>query len=626
VDGIPLEIEQAVQRALAMEPKDRFDTADQFAAALTGTQAPGAVAEKRGTALAGATPGTRPPTLGLTATDEGTAPTRERTSSRFRLGIAVGALAVAVAFVGRAEIARWASAWLGSQGTVTVDGESAVALSSLDLDPRRIAVLYFDDHSRNQDLAYLANGLTEELIAQLNEVRELEVISRNGVKPYRDTGVTVDSIVRALRPGTIVAGSVIRGRDQIRVHVQVIDAATSAHIGGRRLERAESDVLPLLDDLAHEVSFFLRERLGEEIRIRDLKAGTDSPDAWGLVQRAKLVADDGDLLRAGGDAEGAAQFYGRADSLLAEAEAADADWLAPVLERGWNVARLAKLPAGSPESYDRTAIDSGLAHAERALELAPGDPRVLELRGTLNGWIGRSGDGQAENAALDLAFADLEAALAMNSSLARAWAALCELLVYTGRFDRARVAIARALAADAFLEEAQEIYYWAARVAMDSEEFAEAVFWTNEGYRRFSEKRRFAAIRLILFGSPRLNASLEQAWEAFHLLEQVEPPDKLASHRMKMAAVLAAADLPDSARSVIRWAHEAVTDDPFVLYYEAKARLNLGERDEALRLLERFVEARPGFRLYLAEDWWFWPLFDDPTFQSLVADETTSDG
>jgi tetratricopeptide (TPR) repeat protein len=284
------------------------------------------------------------------------------------------------------------------------------------------------------------------------------------------------------------------------------------------------------------------------------------------------------------------------------------------------------LPAGSPESYDRTAIDSGLAHAERALELAPGDPRVLELRGTLNGWIGRSGDGQAENAALDLAFADLEAALAMNSSLARAWAALCELLVYTGRFDRARVAIARALAADAFLEEAQEIYYWAARVAVDSEEFAEAVFWTNEGYRRFSEKRRFAAIRLILFGSPRLNASLEQAWEAFHLLEQVEPPDKLASHRMKMAAVLAAADLPDSARSVIRWAHEAVTDDPFVLYYEAKARLNLGERDEALRLLERFVEARPGFRLYLAEDWWFWPLFDDPTFQSLVADETTSDG
>jgi hypothetical protein len=95
---------------------------------------------------------------------------------------------------------------------------------------------------------------------------------------------------------------------------------------------------------------------------------------------------------------------------------------------------------------------------------------------------------------------------------------------------------------------------------------------------------------------------------------------------MKMAPVLAAAGLADSARSVIRWANETETDDPFVFYYEAKARLNLGERDEALRLLEQFLEVRSDFHPYLAEDWWFRPLFEDPTFQSLLADGTETPG
>jgi TolB-like protein len=544
------------------------------------------------------------------------------------LGFAVAALAAAAVIVDFAEIVQWTASRFYGDDTGSGAAASSAAFAEADLDPRRIAVLYFDDHSENKDLEYLANGLTEELIAKLTAVPGLEVISRNGVKPYRNAGVTVDSIVRALQPGTLVEGSVIRGGGQIRVHVQVTDAAKQAHIGSRRLERPEADVLPLLDDLAHEVSFFLRERLGEEIRFRDLKAGTSSPEAWGLVQRAELVAGEGDLLRAGGDAEAAPQFYGRTDSLLAEAEALDPGWLTPVLARGWNAARVAKLPAGSPESYDRSAIADGLAHAERALEVAHGDPRALELRGTLNGWIGRSGNGELGEALLDQAFADLETALAADPSLARAWASLCELLVYTGRFEEARVAIARALEADAFLEEAEEIYYWAARAAMESELLEEAIFWTNEGYRRFSEKRRFAAMRLGLFGTPRLSteSSVEQAWEAFDLLEQVEPPEKLGSHRMKMAPVLAAAGLADSARSVIRWANETETDDPFVFYYEAKARLNLGERDEALRLLEQFLEVRSDFHPYLAEDWWFRPLFEDPTFQSLLADGTETPG
>ncbi len=130
-------------------------------------------------------------------------------------------------------------------------------------------------------------------------------------------------------------------------------------------------------------------------------------------------------------------------------------------------------------------------------------------------------------------------------------------------------------------------------------------------------------MRLMLFATPRLHtdSSVDQAWQALRDLERVEPPDNWPSHRMKMAAVLAAAGLRDSAESVIRRAHEAGVDDPFVLYYEAKTRLNLGDRQEALRLLGEFLEGRPDFRPYMAEDWWFRPLFDDSAFVALVAEK-----
>jgi tetratricopeptide (TPR) repeat protein len=169
-------------------------------------------------------------------------------------------------------------------------------------------------------------------------------------------------------------------------------------------------------------------------------------------------------------------------------------------------------------------------------------------------------------------------------------------------------------------EEADDIVLLNARVASELEQLEEAVFWTDEGYRRFPEKRGFAGMRLLLLATPRLHtdSSVDLAWQAVRDLERVELPDKWPSHWMKMAIVLAAAGLRDSAESVIRRAHEAGVDDPFVLYYEAKTRLNLDDRQEALRLLGEFLEGRPDFRPYVAEDWWFRPLYDDSTFVALV--------
>jgi predicted Zn-dependent protease len=88
---------------------------------------------------------------------------------------------------------------------------------------------------------------------------------------------------------------------------------------------------------------------------------------------------------------------------------------------------------------------------------------------------------------------------------------------------------------------------------------------------------------------------------------------------MDVAAVLARAGLADSSRAVIRLARAtAPREDPWLDYREANARVQLGEPERAIRLLERFLDAIPARRSYVAEDWWWKPLREHPEFRAIV--------
>ncbi|HET7461051.1 MAG TPA: BTAD domain-containing putative transcriptional regulator, partial [Longimicrobium sp.] len=156
-------------------------------------------------------------------------------------------------------------------------------------DARRIAVLYFDDDSPAGDLDYLARGLTETLIHELGQVEALEVISRNGVKPYRRSALPFDSMVADLRVGSVVEGSVQRSGDSVRVTVQLVDAATKTQLESRTLKHPMAGVFTLEEAVAREVSSFLRRRLGREVRLRETRAGTRSEAAWRLLWQAREV-------------------------------------------------------------------------------------------------------------------------------------------------------------------------------------------------------------------------------------------------------------------------------------------------------------------------------------------------
>ena len=147
---------------------------------------------------------------------------------------------------------RWRqAAWLGAAAAVlvllSIPVRSWIAMADAGppMDPTKIAVLYFDDLSLDQDLAYLADGLTEALIHALGEIEPLRVISRNGVKPYRDLLIPIDSLARILGVGSLVEGSVERSGDQLVATVQLVDGTTQTQFFSERIVGGGDDLLAL---------------------------------------------------------------------------------------------------------------------------------------------------------------------------------------------------------------------------------------------------------------------------------------------------------------------------------------------------------------------------------------------
>jgi adenylate cyclase len=148
------------------------------------------------------------------------------------------------------------------------------------LDPARVAVLYVEDFSAGRDLNYIADSFTESLTYELSQIDGLDVVSRTGVKAYRDTAIPVDSIARLLQAGTLVESSIEAIGDELRVTVQLISGATGSHIASERITRSGTDLIRLREELVQKVVLLLRRQLGREIQLRDQRLGTQSGVAW----------------------------------------------------------------------------------------------------------------------------------------------------------------------------------------------------------------------------------------------------------------------------------------------------------------------------------------------------------
>jgi serine/threonine-protein kinase len=583
-DAIPDDLEVVIERALEKVPADRFQTSGEFAKALT-TASTGRVSR-------------------ITAARR---PTR---MSRIWRGPIPAALGVVL-------IAAIAWALFGRRGS---GGGSRADLGGLDRN--RVAVLYFNDESHDSSLGYLADGLTEALIDQLHGIRALDVVSRSGVAPFRGRDISRDSVARALAAGTLVEGDVENLGNRVRVTVRLVDGQSGADIRRQSFELPAGAQLAMRDSLARQAALFLRERLGDEIRLREERSATTSEAAWTLVQRAERTRKEGEA-----DTSGAA--YAQADSLLAAAERADPQWAEPTLQRGQLTLRRARQTFRDKPTSARW-VNVGLGHAAKVLAGDPNQARGLELRGSLRyiGWFLNTQPNPAARAALlDSAQADLEAAVRADARLASAHAALSSLLYQRKEVVSAVLEARQAYDNDAYLRDAEAILdrlFWG---TYDIAQFGEAQRWCAEGARRYPGSWRFTECQLWLMTIPNADLDIDRAWslarQADGLTPAAQVPFRSRMRQIVVASVIGKAGRHDSAIAVLG---RARTDDPKIdptqdlLGYEAVMRALIGDADTAITILQRYVATHPdhSFRRDGMLHWWWRDLEGRPGFQAVL--------
>ena len=125
-----------------------------------------------------------------------------------------------------------------------------------------VAVLYFENRSRDSGDAYLAEGLTEAIIAKLGELPRLTVKSRFLVRRYRGAAdVEPGTVGRSLGVTYLVTGSVQRAGNRLRVTAEMARAATGDRVWGQQYERGDGDVFAIQEDIARGVATGVAGRL-----------------------------------------------------------------------------------------------------------------------------------------------------------------------------------------------------------------------------------------------------------------------------------------------------------------------------------------------------------------------------
>ena len=601
--SVPEEIELAIFAALGKSPADRPQSCAAFAEMLVA--APSGHTSTRLMTMrhtAARRTGMQTSAFGITA--PAPAPLWRRPL--------VVASAVAVVILGAL------AGWLATRG-----GPSLAAVGGLDA--RRIAVLYFEDRSPDDALADLADGITESLIDALGQVSDLTVISRGGVEPWRDvTNVGADSIARALDVGVIVRGSVEPRGDRVRVAVRLVDGNSGIDLGDTRtLELAATDVTAIRDSTAQEVATIIREELGQQVRLANSRQGTGNTEAWLLLQRAERLRRTATGVPAGE----AMPMLARADTMLANAERLDGDWIDPVTARA-AVAYDESRKAGLDPIQARGAIARGLEHADRALAIDPRDPEALEVRGNLRYWswlLGLEPDPARATELINAARADYD-----QSQTAGAYASLSHLLYNVPDAGLSDIIIAaqRAYEKDAFLANAETILSRLFLANYEQEQWVQAERWCDEMQRRFPASFQAPRCQLFLQTSRAVpQPDVARAWRLADSTAALAPESRKEFQRLNsdllVAAVLARAGLADSARAVVGRSRGNPTIDPSadLAQFAAFVRVLLGDTTEALAALRDYLAATPRRREALASDagWWYRPIKDTPEFQALVS-------
>src|SRR5256714_8942287 len=252
------------------------------------------------------------------------------------------------------------------------------AAVELPVPEKSIAVMPFDNRSRDPDNAYFADGIQDEILTRLSKIADLKVISRTSTQRYKSAPENLREIARQLGVAHILEGSVQKSGDAVRVNVQLIKAANDSHLWADTFDRKVTDIFSVESEVAKKIADQLRAKLtGQEEQAISAKP-TDNVEAYDAYLRGLAFdARSGHTIYSPDLLAKAAGFYERAVELDSKFALA------------W--ARLSRVNAhlyfeGSLEttSAQRDAAKRAL---EEAQKLAPNSPETVLALGYYQYWV-----------------------------------------------------------------------------------------------------------------------------------------------------------------------------------------------------------------------------------------------
>jgi TolB-like protein/Flp pilus assembly protein TadD len=247
--GVPKELERIISKALAKNPAERYQHADELLVDLK------AIAKQLDPDF----------TKSHSSSSAALPPAKNKSHRGVLFGIA-GVSAIIICVI--ALYLVWPS------------GESTG-------DRKSVAVLPFKNLSEDKSNEFFSDGITEDIIAQLSKISDLRVISRTSVMRYKNSSKSLREIGKELNVATILEGSVRRADNQIRIVAQLIDANTDEHLWAETYDKELTQIFAIQSDVAQQIGTALKAELSPEEKERIEKPHTENLEAYTYYLRGR---------------------------------------------------------------------------------------------------------------------------------------------------------------------------------------------------------------------------------------------------------------------------------------------------------------------------------------------------
>src|SRR5262245_5306829 len=452
---------------------------------------------------------------------------------------------------------------------------------------KSIAVLPFQNLSSDPDNAYFADGVQDEILTRLAKIGDLKVIARSSTQRYESSGEDPREIGKQLGVAHVLEGSVQKAADNVRVRVQLINAATATHLWAESYDRKLTDIFAVESEIATKVAGALRARLTRPEQNALSGRPTENTEAYQLYLLGRFFWSK----RTATDFEKAIEYFNQAiekDRNYALAYAGLAD--AYVLLSAYSEAR----PSDT--------VPAAKAAALKALEL---DPTLGEAHAALGMAL----------FAYDLKFAEarreFQRAIELNPNYATAhqWYAECGLVPFR-KFDEAVAEVKRALELDPLSVVINADVGSVLGYAGHYEEAIAQLRKTVEMDPTFYYGRWQLGEALEIKG---LNEEAAAQYKKAIELNDDPLPRALLGH------LYARSGRKDEASEILRQLQELSKQRYVLAFNLALVHIGLDEKDAAIDLLEQAYEQRDGYNIgFIKVDPWLDPLHGHPRFEALV--------